>query len=124
MRALLRGEEVDYTPNSARRIPIRFQMREHRFIDLDHPIPALHRGLRPQGAGPGRRKLGGTGAISRSHAAGTVPQMLANVRRGADKAGRVVPADFHTSAMVNVGAAPAGRGRPTSSASSRSAARR
>jgi hypothetical protein len=28
--------------------------------------------------------------------------MLANVRRGAEKAGRTVPADFHTSAMVNV----------------------
>jgi len=35
VRALLRGEEVDYTLNGETH-PIRFQMREHRFIDLDH----------------------------------------------------------------------------------------
>jgi len=33
VRALLRGEEVDYTLNGETH-PIRFQMREHRFIDI------------------------------------------------------------------------------------------
>jgi alkanesulfonate monooxygenase SsuD/methylene tetrahydromethanopterin reductase-like flavin-dependent oxidoreductase (luciferase family) len=37
VRALLNGEEVDYTLNGARH-RIRFQMREHHFIDLDHSI--------------------------------------------------------------------------------------
>ena len=37
VRALLNGEEVDYTLNGATH-RIRFQMREHHFIDLDHPI--------------------------------------------------------------------------------------
>jgi len=37
VRALLNGEEVDYTLNGATH-PIRFQMREHHFIDLEHAI--------------------------------------------------------------------------------------
>ena len=37
VRTLLNGEEVDYTLNGATH-RIRFQMREHHFIDLDHPI--------------------------------------------------------------------------------------
>src|SRR5690349_10194469 len=47
VRALLRGEEVDYTLHGETH-PIRFQMREHRFIDLDHPIPVYIAGFGPK----------------------------------------------------------------------------
>ncbi len=99
VRALLRGEEVDYTL-SGETHPIRFQMREHRFIDLDHPIPVYLAGF-----GPKAQALAGAlgdGLISGLPRGGTVPEMLANARRGAEKAGRALPADFHTAAMVNV----------------------
>jgi alkanesulfonate monooxygenase SsuD/methylene tetrahydromethanopterin reductase-like flavin-dependent oxidoreductase (luciferase family) len=99
VRALLRGEEVDYTLHGETR-PIRFQMREHRFIDLDHPIPIYVAGF-----GPKAQALAGElgdGLISGLPRGGTVPEMLANARHGAERAGRALPAGFHTAAMVNV----------------------
>ena len=80
VRALLRGEEVDYTLHGETR-PIRFQMREHRFIDLDHPIPIYVAGF-----GPKAQALAGElgdGLISGLPRGGTVPEMLANARHGA-----------------------------------------
>src|SRR5882724_5171092 len=105
VRALLRGEEIDYTLNGETH-PIRFQMREHRFIDLEHPIPVYIAAF-----GPKAQALAGElgdGLISGLPRGGTVPEMLANVRRGAQKAGRALPADFHTAAMVNVALLQAG----------------
>ncbi len=99
VKALLRGEQVDYTLDGETH-PIRFQMREHRFIDLDHPIPVYVAGF-----GPKAQALAGgiaDGLISGLPRGGTVPEMLANARRGAAKAGRALPADFYTAAMVNV----------------------
>jgi alkanesulfonate monooxygenase SsuD/methylene tetrahydromethanopterin reductase-like flavin-dependent oxidoreductase (luciferase family) len=67
---------------------------------IDHPIPVYVAGF-----GPKAQALAGElgdGLISGLPRGGTVPEMLANVRRGAEKAGRVVPAGFHTAAMVNV----------------------
>ena len=46
-----------------------------------------------------RRALASISGMPRG---GTVPAMLANARRGAQKAGRTLPAGFHTAAMVNV----------------------
>src|SRR5882724_1062874 len=105
VRALLRGEEIDYTLNGETH-PIRFQMREHRFIDVEHPIPVYIAAF-----GPKAQALAGElgdGLISGLPRGGTVPEMLANVRRGAQKAGRALPADFHTAAMVNVALLQAG----------------
>src|SRR3977135_2786277 len=99
VRGLLRGEEIDYSLNDETH-PIRFQMREHRFIDLDHPLPVYIAGF-----GPKAQALAGElgdGLISGLPRGGTVPEMLANARRGAQKAGRALPAGFHTAAMVNV----------------------
>src|SRR5204862_1290596 len=42
------------------------------------------------------------GMISGLPRGGTVPEMLANARRGAARAGRALPADFYVSAMVNL----------------------
>jgi 5,10-methylenetetrahydromethanopterin reductase len=99
VRALLRGEEIDYALGDGAH-PIRFQMREHRFIDLDHPIPVYVAGF-----GPRAQTLAGEiadGLVSGLPRGGTVPAMLANARRGALQAGRTLGPDFHTSAMVTL----------------------
>ena len=96
---LLRGEEVDYTLDGETH-PIRFQMREHRFIDLEHDIPVYVAGF-----GPKAQALAGElgdGLVSSLPRGGTIATMLANVRRGASKAGRAVPSDFLVSAIVTL----------------------
>src|SRR6266568_6130667 len=99
VRALLNGAEVDYTLNGATH-RIRFQMRERHFIDLDHPIR-----LYVAAFGPKAQALAGElgdGLVSGLPRGGTVPSMLANARRGAARAGRTLPADFHVAAMVTL----------------------
>jgi alkanesulfonate monooxygenase SsuD/methylene tetrahydromethanopterin reductase-like flavin-dependent oxidoreductase (luciferase family) len=99
VRGLLDGDEVPYTLNGETH-PIRFQMREHRFIDLEPRIP-----LYIAGFGPRAQALAGEladGLVSGLPRGGTVPDMLANVRRGAARAGRDLPSSFYTSAMVTL----------------------
>ncbi|MBI1733930.1 MAG: LLM class flavin-dependent oxidoreductase [Candidatus Rokubacteria bacterium] len=99
VRALLRGEDVAHTSDGETH-PIRFQMREHRFIDLDHPIPIYVAAF-----GPKAQALAGEigdGLISGMPRGGTVADMLANVRRGAARGGRELPADFYVSAQVTL----------------------
>ena len=99
VRALLRGEEVDYTVDGETH-PIRFQMREHRFIDVEHEIPVYVAAF-----GPKAQALAGElgdGLVSGLPRGGTVPQMLANVRHGAARAGRALPADYLVSAIVTL----------------------
>jgi alkanesulfonate monooxygenase SsuD/methylene tetrahydromethanopterin reductase-like flavin-dependent oxidoreductase (luciferase family) len=99
VRALLDGEDVDYALNGERH-PIRFQMREHRFVALTPRIP-----LYVAGFGPKAQALAGEladGLISGLPRGGTVPDMLANVRRGAAKSGRTLPADFLVAAMLTM----------------------
>ena len=99
VRALLAGGDVDYTLNGETH-RVRFQMREHRFIDLEHPIP-----LYVAAFGPNAQALAGEladGLVSGLPRGGTVPGMLANARRGAARAGRALSPDFHTAAMVTL----------------------
>jgi alkanesulfonate monooxygenase SsuD/methylene tetrahydromethanopterin reductase-like flavin-dependent oxidoreductase (luciferase family) len=99
VRALLNGEEVDYTLNGATH-RIRFQMREHHFIDLDHPIK-----LYVAAFGPRAQALAGElgdGLVSGLPRGGTVPRMLANAHAGAAGAGRTLGADFQLAAMVTL----------------------
>jgi 5,10-methylenetetrahydromethanopterin reductase len=99
VRALLNGEEVDYTLNGATH-RIRFQMREHHFIDLDHPIK-----LYIAAFGPKAQALAGElgdGLVSGLPRGGTVPSMLTNARAGAARVGRTLGADFQVSAMVTL----------------------
>ena len=99
VRALLAGGESTYTLNGETH-RIRFQMREHRFIDLDHRIP-----LYIAGFGPRAQALAGElgdGLVSGLPRGGTVPEMVANARRGAALAGRTLPADFLIAAMVTL----------------------
>jgi len=99
VRALLRGEEVDYALGGETH-RIRFQMREHRFIDLDHPVP-----LYVAGFGPRAQALAGEladGLISGLPRGGTVPEMLVRVREGAARAGRRLPERFPVAARMTV----------------------
>ena len=99
VRALLNGEEVDYTLNGATH-RIRFQMRDHHFIDLDHPIK-----LYVAAFGPKAQALAGElgdGLVSGLPRGGTVPSMLAHARSGAARVGRILGADFHVSATVTL----------------------
>ena len=99
VRALLNGEEVDYTLDGATH-RIRFQMREHHFIDLDHAIK-----LYVAAFGPKAQALAGElgdGLVSGLPRGGTVPGMLANVRAGATRVGRTLGGDFQVSAMVTL----------------------
>jgi len=98
VRGLLAGEEVDYTLNG-RTHPIRFQNRQYSYIDLDHPIP-IHVG----GFGPRAQALAGElgdGLITGIPRGGSIPEALANVRAGAERAGRTLEG-FETTAMVNL----------------------
>jgi 5,10-methylenetetrahydromethanopterin reductase len=99
VRGLLRGGEVDYALDGETH-PIRFQMREHRFVDLDSEIPVYVAGF-----GPKAQALAGElgdGLVSSIPRGGTIPSMLANVKRGAAKAGRELPRDFLVSAIVTL----------------------
>ncbi len=99
VQRLLRGDEVDYTLEGETH-PIRFQMREHRFIDLEHPIP-----VHVAAYGPKAQQLAGEiadGLISGFPRGGPVADLMANLRRGAARGGRALPADFYTSWMVTL----------------------
>jgi alkanesulfonate monooxygenase SsuD/methylene tetrahydromethanopterin reductase-like flavin-dependent oxidoreductase (luciferase family) len=99
VRALLNGEEVDYTLDGATH-RIRFQMREHHFIDLEHAIK-----LYVAAFGPKAQALAGElgdGLVSGLPRGGTVPSMLANARAGAARVGRTLGAHFQVSAMVTL----------------------
>ena len=92
VRGLLAGEEVDYTLNGETH-PIRFQMREHRFIDLEHPIK-----LYVSGFGPKTQALAGEladGLVSHLRDGGSIPEVFGNARRGAERAGRKLGDDFY-----------------------------
>lgn len=98
VRALLDGKEVDYTLNGVTQ-PIRFPNTELRYLELDHHIP-----IHVAGFGPKAQALAGElgdGLITGIPRGGTIPWALANVKTGADRAGRNL-AGFHTTALVNL----------------------
>lgn len=98
VRALLNGEEVDYTLNGVTQ-PIRFQNTELRYVDLDNHIP-----IHVAGFGPKAQALAGElgdGLITGIPRGGTIPWALGNVKQGADRAGRGLDG-FFTTALVNL----------------------
>jgi alkanesulfonate monooxygenase SsuD/methylene tetrahydromethanopterin reductase-like flavin-dependent oxidoreductase (luciferase family) len=98
VRALIRGEEVDYTLNGVTH-PIRFQMREYKYFDVDHHIP-----LYVAGFGPRAQALAGElgdGLLTGMPRGGTIPEALANATVGAKRVGRSLEG-FYTSALVNL----------------------
>ncbi len=98
VRALLKGDEVDFTMNGVTH-PIRFQNLQYNYVDVEHDIP-IHVG----GFGPRAQALAGEmgdGLVTGIPRGGTIGQALANVQRGADKAGKSLE-NFQTTALVNL----------------------
>ena len=98
VRALLSGDETRYDESDSAAL-IRFQNTDQGFYDVSHRIP-IHIG----GFGPKAQALAGElgdGLITGMPRGGTLSEALANVRRGAEAAGRSLD-DFHTSALVNM----------------------
>ncbi|MBI2963222.1 MAG: LLM class flavin-dependent oxidoreductase [Deltaproteobacteria bacterium] len=93
VRALLDGKAVDYTYRGKTR-EIQFIHRGRYFINLDNHIPIYV-------AANGPKALEATGALADGWmTVGGKPEVagpkLELIRRGAERAGRSLPADFHT----------------------------
>jgi alkanesulfonate monooxygenase SsuD/methylene tetrahydromethanopterin reductase-like flavin-dependent oxidoreductase (luciferase family) len=99
LRALLRGEVVDYTFAGVTR-PIAILMHERRYMNLEPRIP-----LYVSGFGPRAMELAGEygdGLVFAIPPRGVaVPEALGHARRGAARAGRALEG-FHTCALTNV----------------------
>ena len=96
--AFLRGEEVDFTLDGVTH-PITFATTDFGYINLEDRIP-IHVG----GFGPRAQALVGelgVGLITTLPRGGTILRSLANVRRGAERAGRSLD-DFKVYALVNL----------------------
>lgn len=98
VKALLQGEETEYSLNGSSH-PIRFQNVELGYIDIEHHIPIMVGGFGPRAQGLAGEL--GDGLITGIPRGGAIPQALANVKKGADKAGRSLD-DFQTYALVNL----------------------
>ena len=98
VRGLLDGEEVDFTLNGVTH-PIRFQNLQYNYVNVEDRIP-IHVG----GFGPRAQALAGElgdGLITGIPRGGTVPEALANVQCGADRASRTLDG-FETTALVTL----------------------
>ncbi len=98
VKGLLAGEEVDYTLNGVTH-PIRFQNLDIGYIDIEHPIPIMVGGFGPRAQGLAGAL--GDGVITGIPRGGAIPDVMANVKKGADKAGRTL-AGFETWALANL----------------------
>ena len=99
VRAMLRGEAVEYAQGGEAH-PVRFTALDQQHVRLDPPPPVLVAANGPMGqALAGELADGVCTSLPRG---GTMGEVMANVRRGAAKAGRSLPGDFHTAALVNV----------------------
>jgi 5,10-methylenetetrahydromethanopterin reductase len=98
VRALLRGEEVDFTHDGVTRA-IRFLHLDLGFIALDPPVPIYVAANAP-------RMLAMVGELADGHVAmgNERPRVLGRhldaIRGGAAKAGRTLPDGFHTTALI------------------------
>ncbi|MFH1602334.1 MAG: LLM class flavin-dependent oxidoreductase [Pseudomonadota bacterium] len=98
VRALLRGEEVDFTLNGVTH-PVRFQNPDLGYVNVEDEIP-----IHIAGFGPLAQALAGEvgdGLITGIPRGGTIPQALANVRRGAERGARDLDG-FQVTALVNL----------------------
>ncbi len=99
VRALLAGEEVDYSSDGGEARPIRFLDRELACVDTDRPVPIYvgangPKALRAAGAyGDGRICAG-------NEPLGVLARNLDIARTGAEEVGRPWPADYHTATLT------------------------
>ena len=100
VRALLHGEEVEYTLGDTTRT-IRFLHRDLRFINLEDPIPLYI-------AANGPRALTTTGEFGDGlttllyEDTSVLESHLQTIQAGAQQAGRTLPDPFHVSAITSV----------------------
>ena len=100
VRALLRGEEVEFTLDGITR-PIKFLHRDQAFIDIDIPIPVYI-------AANGPRALKVTGEFGDGvttllyEDSSILENHLRLIRAGAQHAGRQLPEPFHVAAVSAV----------------------
>jgi len=98
VRALLSGEEVEYTHGGETRA-IRFLHLDRKFIELDEPIP-----IWVAANGPGALRTAGAYGDGRISALNEPPEMtrdsLAAIENGAREVGRKLGPDFHTAALT------------------------
>jgi 5,10-methylenetetrahydromethanopterin reductase len=99
VKALLHGEEVDYSLGGETH-PVRFTSLEQGHVRLDPPPPVYVAANGPLGqAIAGELADGLCTSFPRG---GTMAEAMANVHRGAARAGRTLPEGFHTAALLNV----------------------
>ena len=98
VRALLAGEEVEYTHDGRTRA-IRFLHLDRHFIDVEHPVP-----IYVAANGPGALRAAGAYGDGRISALHEPPELtrhsLALVAEGASRARRPLGPDFHTAALT------------------------
>lgn len=99
VRALLAGEEVEYTLGGETR-DIRFLHLERKFVDVTAPIP-----LWVAANGPGALRAAGAYGDGRISALNEPPDQVAASRaamdNGAREVGRTLGPDFHTAALTS-----------------------
>ena len=98
VRTLLRGGEVEYTLNGTTRT-IKFLHQDLKFIDLERPIPIYVAANGPLAL----RTAGefGDGLVSLFNEQSEVLQAnVGRVQAGAERAGRTLPENFHTTALT------------------------
>jgi alkanesulfonate monooxygenase SsuD/methylene tetrahydromethanopterin reductase-like flavin-dependent oxidoreductase (luciferase family) len=99
VRGMLHGEAVTYSAGGESH-PVRFTSLEQKHVRLDPPPPVYVAANGPMGqAVAGEIADGLCTSLPRG---GTMPEIMANVERGAARAGRTLGAEFHTAALVNV----------------------
>ena len=99
VRALLSGEEVDYTYGDTTRT-IRFLHQDLRFVNLENPVPIYVAANGPRAL----RTAGeyGDGLVSVfNERADVVSQHLSLVKEGAERAGRMFSDDFFVAAFTS-----------------------
>ena len=98
LRALLRGEEADFTWQGQTH-PVQFLMQDHKFINVEDPIP-----LYVSGFGPKAQALAGEYGeglvMSIPPDPGFMHRALNNAEAGAQRAGRALADDFYTSSLT------------------------
>ncbi len=98
LRSLLRGQEVDFSWQGQTH-PVQFLMQDHKFINVEEPIP-----LYVSGFGPKAQALAGEYGeglvMSVPPNPGFMHRALQNAEAGAQRAGRSLADDFYTASLT------------------------
>jgi 5,10-methylenetetrahydromethanopterin reductase len=100
IRALLHGEEVEYTFRG-KTAPTRLLMADLGYINLDDRIPMYVSGFGPKAQGLAG-KYGDGLVTSLPPEPRAIARALNTARKGAEEAGREMPADFPTVSLTNI----------------------